>query len=457
MFFERTIAVIGAGASGTLTAVHLLRHAGAGVRVLLIDRSGHGRGVAYSTSDPLHLLNVRASRMSAFDDDPDDLLRWCGDRGIDAGPEDYLPRALFGDYLQALLVRFGDPGRLELVTGAVTAVEPVPARDVLEIELADGRRLTADAAVLALGNRAPAQLPAVEPRTPYVPDPWAPGALARAAGARRVVVVGSGLTAVDVAMTVSAMHPAIEVRAVSRHGWLPRAHQHGPRSVRPVSFPCDGAGGLSTILSSIAAAVSAEPSAWREVVDGLRPRTSVLWQQLSDEDRRLFMRELKSWWDVHRHRMAPDVAAEITRLGRTGRLEVHAGTFLSARARGTGVHVEIREAAGIRRLDGDLLINATGPSSLASDGSDPLVRRLLTAGHARPDSLGIGFACDCDGRLIGAGGVRAASLFTLGPPRRGELLESVAIPEIRTQAQALSRALLSPSPQTRDRRISLVT
>jgi uncharacterized NAD(P)/FAD-binding protein YdhS len=435
--------VIGAGASGTLLAVHILRRAPEHVRVVLIGQAGHGAGVAYSTRDPRHLLNVRASRMSAFEDDPDDLLRWCRDRGIDAEPDDFLPRALYGEYLQALLVRFGQRDRLNLVTGAATAVEQAPARDLLRIELASGSAVLVDAAVLALGTRPPAPLAAVGPLTPYVPDPWAHGALGRAERARRVVIVGSGLTAVDVALSVTAMAPGIEVCVVSRHGWLPRAHACGHAPAPSAPLADDGPRGLSALVGSVAAAVNADPGAWREVLDSLRPRTNDLWQQLSIDDRRLFLRDLKSWWDVHRHRMAPAVAEEIGRLQREGRLSVHAGTFQRADACGSGVRVEVREHAGVRCLDGDLLINATGPSSVVGSPSDPLVRGLLAGGYARPDALGLGFSCDPDGRLVGTRGTSAAPLFTLGPPRRGELLETVAIPEIRGQADALSRVLAS--------------
>jgi uncharacterized NAD(P)/FAD-binding protein YdhS len=169
-----------------------------------------------------------------------------------------------------------------------------------------------------------------------------------------------------------------------------------------------------------------------------------LWQQLSVDERKVFMRELKSWWDVHRHRTAPDVGDEIQRLTNSGRLTVHVGTYHRARAIDRRVGVEIREDSGIRRLDGDLLINATGPSGLLGQSADTLTHRLLASGQARPDALGLGFACDRDGRLLGTHTGSCARLFTLGPPRRGELLESTAIPEIRSQADALSRVMLSP-------------
>jgi uncharacterized NAD(P)/FAD-binding protein YdhS len=63
------IAVIGAGASGTLAVIHLIREAAARrvpLRVALIDRHGrHGLGQAYSTTHPAHLLNAPADAMVA--------------------------------------------------------------------------------------------------------------------------------------------------------------------------------------------------------------------------------------------------------------------------------------------------------------------------------------------------------------------------------------------------------
>ena len=440
---RRTIAVIGAGASGTLAAVHLLRLPGAGVRVVLIDRTAHGPGVAYATDDPRHRLNVRASGMSAFDDDPDDLLRWCRVRGIDAAPDDFLPRALFGEYLRSLLKRFGDADRLELITGTVAGIEPAVDRDALRVELADGRSLVADVGVLALGNAAPAPLPGIEPSEAYVANPWTHNALDRAVGARKIIIVGSGLTAVDIALSVSAINPETEVCAVSRHGWLPRMHMRQRTRARAIQLPPNGRGGLVALVDAIAESVSADPSQWRDVIDGLRPHTDELWQQLSLDDRRLFLRELKSWWDVHRHRMAPAVGDELERLQRAGRLTVMAGAFHGACVTGTEVLAEVRTRSLTRRLHGDLLINATGPSSPVGGSADQLTRRLLARGDAQPDALGLGFACDADGRLLSDGGVCADRLFTLGPPRRGELFESFAIPEIRAQAEALSRVLRS--------------
>jgi len=205
---DRVIAIVGGGASGTLAAVHLLREGCA--RVILIDPGRHGLGVAYSTNDERHLLNVRAAAMGGLADEPEDFLRWCRARGLHAEPDDYLPRRLYGAYLQELLTRFGERTRLRIVCARVQNVLEPPHRSGVRMKLSDGRLLSADAVVLALGNPPPATLDVVSPscHAAFVRDPWAPEALHRLSGARRVAILGTGLSAVDVALSVVAANPA---------------------------------------------------------------------------------------------------------------------------------------------------------------------------------------------------------------------------------------------------------
>src|SRR4051812_12829712 len=94
-----TVAIVGAGASGTLTAVALAR-AAPHVRVVLVDDRSHGVGVAYSTSDEQHRLNVPACGMSALADDGAHFVRWLAASGYDAGERDFVPRAWYGRYLR---------------------------------------------------------------------------------------------------------------------------------------------------------------------------------------------------------------------------------------------------------------------------------------------------------------------------------------------------------------------
>jgi uncharacterized NAD(P)/FAD-binding protein YdhS len=440
---DRTIAVVGGGASGTLTAVHLLRAGHA--RVILIDPGRHGLGVAYSTCDERHVLNVRAAAMGGLADEPEDFLRWARARGLRAEHDDYLPRRLYGAYLQDLLTRFGDRRRLRIVCARVQNVLEPPNRSGVRMSLSDGRVLSADAVVLALGNPPPAPLAEISPscHANLVRDPWAPEAMLRVIGARRVAIIGSGLTAVDVALSVLAANPAAEVSAISRHGLLPRAHSPGPAPA-PLPLALHAGCSLEQIVQTVAHAAAAAPGAWRSVVDGLRPITTELWQGLAAAERERFERELRPYWDVHRHRLAPAVAQRVRELSANGRLAVHSGGVSAVRAGATGGRVELGDGG---RLDADVVVNATGPMRTLSVSSNPLIRRLLDSGRARPDGLGIGIATSPDGALVDFEGAISRRCFTLGPPRRGELLESTAIPEIRVQAAALARLLTGTSAQ----------
>jgi uncharacterized NAD(P)/FAD-binding protein YdhS len=444
------IAVVGAGASGTLAAVHLLRCTRA--HVALIDPARPGLGVAYSTNDENHLLNVPAVAMSGLADEPGDFLQWCRARGLGVEREDYLPRRLYGVYLRELLARFGDSARLQIIRARVENVVEPPLHGGVRLTLSGGGVISADAAVLALGNPPPAPLERTPMAVPVLNDPWAPGAMRRVLGARRVAIVGSGMTAVDVALSVAASNPDAEVSAVSRHGWLPRAHLPGvPPPLRAPELPAGCS--LDQILATIERELVARPAAWREVLDALRPVTTELWRGLQPAERERFERELRPYWEIHRHRLAPAAARRVDELTASGRLAVHPGGVRGLR-RGGGGRVCV-ELAGGSHIDVDVLVNATGPSRTVSACSSPLMHRLLAGGRALPDELGIGIATSPDGALIDHEGVVSQCCFTLGPPRRGELFESVAIPEIRQQAAKLAR-LLSPASAQPERASSAI-
>jgi uncharacterized NAD(P)/FAD-binding protein YdhS len=438
------LAIVGAGASGTLTAAHLLRAAPGQWRVVLIDRGSHGTGVAYSTRDPQHLVNVSANCMSAFDDDSDDLLRWCHTRGHAVGETDYIPRQLYGAYLQDLLVRFARPDSVDLLGGHVVAIDHDGEQSDFALELEDGERVVANAAVLAIGNPRPAPLAPTHANSRVIEDPWDPDALERAKHAARVVVVGSGLTSIDIAQTLTAASTVTQVIAVSRHGALPRAHlATKPTAIPPPVTLDEKSLGLEDLSRAIQTAVSVHPSQWRSVIDSLRPLTPDLWRGLSLDERRTFLRDLKWEWDIHRHRMAPPVAREINTLLTEGRFQVQRGTIAAVTTTSTAIIVHLDHDGERRDIVADWLINATGPASALSSAQDSLIQQLLADGLATPDALGIGIACDSTGALLSSHRGANARLFTLGPPRRGELLESTAIREIRAQAKAISSILIS--------------
>ncbi|HEY1775544.1 MAG TPA: FAD/NAD(P)-binding protein [Solirubrobacteraceae bacterium] len=441
-----TIAIVGAGASGTLTTVQLLRCAsqrGFPIRAVLIDRRPEIGGVAYSTNDPRHRLNVASEGMSALPDEPEHFLRWR--RAGAAGPGKYAPRGEYRHYLEDMLAtaqRDGAPDATHTrMTADVARLDLANHRVRLQFRGGDG--LEADAAVLAVGNL-PAQPPpgceAVVGHPAYVNDPWAPGALERLQTDARgtVLLIGTGLTMVDVAITLASRIPHARLRAASRSGLLPRAHLGGAQP-HPVAELLDPARSLPELVDVIVSRSVAGSPGWQQLVDELRPRTQALWKLLTTEERAEFLATRHRAWCVRRHRMPPQVAAMLAELLESERLMVRGGSVeLSA----AGRHGLAASISGAPPRDIALAVNCTGPGLDPQTSHDPLVAQILRDGYVRRHPLGIGFDTAPHGAFYTRDDGVSEHLFTLGPPRMGELYESTAVPEIRDQAQDLAATLL---------------
>ncbi|HEX5608593.1 MAG TPA: FAD/NAD(P)-binding protein [Solirubrobacterales bacterium] len=462
----RRVAVIGGGAAGTLTAAHLLREAGeAGLEVVLVDRRGEfGPGVAYATQDPLHLLNVPAIRMGGIAGDPEHFHRWLSERRHQAAPEDFVPRGLFGEYLRDLLDRAEDgcrPGaRLERVSGEAVSLSELDGAGV-EVELAGEGRIRADHAVLAVGP-----LPAADPvpvdaglraSGAYVDDPWAPGLLqAAAADDDSVLIIGTGLTMVDVALSLSAGERGPAIRAISRNGLVPRRHRPGLTRLAPFAPPA-GADRLEPVMMALlaqSARATVDGGDWRDAIDSMRPATPEIWRGLRLAEKRRFLAEWQRLWDVHRFRMAPRVADRFERLRAGGRLSVEAASILAIEPAGQAVRVTVQHAAGngVEAIEVDRVINCSGAGASIARSAPPLLASLLAVGAARADDLGLGLDADRDGALLDASWRPSSRLHLVGCLRKGVEWEAIGITEIRDHAAAVARAVLSrrltpaPSP-----------
>jgi len=447
------IAVIGAGASGTLAVIYLLR-AVAGqqlpLRIALIDRHGrHGLGQAYSTAHPAHLLNAPASTMSALTADPDHLTRWAERAGI--WHDGFLPRSAYGRYLSDLLAqaeRAALPAaRVSRITSEVVAIRRGSRGGPLRLHLAADGRIDADLAVLATGNLPPAPPCPVPDGRRYIADPWEPGALTPAMDGSPVVLVGTGLTMLDVAIALTDAGPRTTVHAVSRHALLPRAHRWPPPPadvgrkpvIRGQAVPVR----LARLIHDVRASAAQYNGDWQEIVDALRPHVPHLWEQLLEADKRLFLRHVARYWEVHRHRLPPATARQVSMLIATGRLSVLRGQVAAAGTSSTGIRVRIEDGGTPTDLAAGWLVNCTGPAADITATPDPLLRHLLHAGLARPDPLRLGLDTDSHGSLRDVTGRPSGDMFTLGPLLRGRWYETTAIPEIRDQAAVLARCLLT--------------
>ena len=437
-----TVAVIGAGFSGLLTALRLLL-APEGPRVVLIERGPRfGRGAAYSTASPHHLLNVRATNMSALVEQPFHFLDWLGAAGVAAPDQVFVTRDRYGQYLQSLLreaTADTASGRLMLEHDDVTSVRP--AGDGWSLGLAMGRSLKADAVVLALGNLPPSPPAGTDPALldseRYVADPWAWRG-PRGPGFRDVLLVGTGLTAVDVALTIADGHGDIRMFALSRHGLLPRVHGEAS-AVANLGVP---SGPPSEVLAEVRRRATAD---WRGAIDGLRPHVQSIWRGWSLAERQQFLRRLRPWWNVHRHRLAPEIAARLDGLRQSGQFAAAAGRIRRLTLQSDGVDVEWtprgQTITQTRRVG--QVINCTGPSGDIAQGDEPLIAALLAAGLVRPDACRLGVDVDARSRAVGVTGHASDSLFAVGPLTRGQFYEMTSVPDIRLQAADCADSILN--------------
>lgn len=436
---DHHIAIIGAGFSGTLQAINLLRHDGP--RATLIERRPRaGRGIAYSAAHPDHLLNVRAGNMSALPDDPDHFVRWLAE--IHPGAGGFVPRIIYGDYLAGLLdqAMAAAGNRLALVGREVEDIEP--SGSGVAIRLADGQRMHADAAIVAPGNLPPHQPPAMAGVAVdgdiYVDDPWAGDVARGLADTDTVLIIGSGLTMVDIALMLEANDFRGRIVALSRRGLMPHTHADqvmgAPLGQRP---PLD----VTDLLRDVRA--RARLSGWRAAVDAMRPFTQDLWLAAAPHQRGRFLRHLRPWWDIHRHRLAPLVAARIAAMRASGRLEIVAGKLADARLLPAGVELRWRPRGSdaLETLMARRVVNCSGPQGDLLRTSEPLLRRLLDRGMIRPDAQHLGIDVNPRCEAIDTHGRANPRLLVLGPMTRGTFWEIVAVPDIRVQTWSVARRL----------------
>jgi uncharacterized NAD(P)/FAD-binding protein YdhS len=449
------IAIIGAGFSGTLLALHLLRRTPPAVRVVLIERHNRfAQGPAYATGNPSHLLNVPAGRMSAFHDRPGDFLEWLQqqpDASAEVGASSFVPRRQFGAYVRQLLHeelrRPGAADRLELVRGDVAAIEAEP-HGPLSLCIGADRRIAADLAVLAIGNFPPEPPSLADPAffdTPhYRPDPWAGDALNGLDPEAAVLLIGTGLTMVDTVISLEDAGHRGPIHALSRRGLMPLCHAGAAPAVRRsgTAIPARLTDSLRTLRAE-ARRAQRDGSSWQASLDELRPFTRDLWQALPPEDRARFLRHLRPWWDVHRHRLAPAVSRRIEGARARGQLHIHAGRIESITAATDAATLVYRPRGADERrtLSVARVVNCAGPACDFDRIPHPLVRRLLADGMVRPDPHRLGLDVTPSGALKDRSGAISRQLFAVGPVTKGAFWEMTAVPDIRRQCELLAAQL----------------
>jgi uncharacterized NAD(P)/FAD-binding protein YdhS len=258
-----------------------------------------------------------------------------------------------------------------------------------------------------------------------------------------VLLLGTGLTAVDVAMSLLDRKHTGPIYAISRRGLLPRRHAKVPaHTPEHAPFPT-AVNDLTRFLRREAARATAQGSSWQPIIDELRPFTVDIWQTMPLRDRARFLRHLRPWWEVHRHRMAPDVADRIEAARAAGQFRLLVGRVRDYTEQGGSVTVRYRPRGKEQpeRLEVARVINCAGPSADYDRMPDPLVRSLLAKGTARPDPLRLGLDVTANCALLHKDGSISRRIFAVGPVTKGAFWEMTAVPDIRRQTEKLAEHL----------------
>lgn len=448
---SKKFAIIGGGFSGTMLAVQLLEQAKHQVKVFLINNTkDFGKGVAYGTKEPYHLLNVPTCKMSAYPDKPthftdwlkqQDLTKWqINKASIDSC---FVPRVLFGQYIHEIfqLTLENANSEKELIPIVDKTIGITLTNSKCTLQLEKQGTLSCDKVVLALGNPPPHDFLKryhESSNQHYIHNPWQFD-IKTIPNEDKILVIGTGLTAIDVLLSLKQKRHFGNITLLSRHGLLPQAHTQ-------IQSPIDT---LETNIAPRSAFHQLHTQArkakdWRQVIDAQRPITQTLWSNWSNQEKRLFLRHIRAYWDIHRHRIAPEIHQTITQLLSEPQNNCIAARIQNIQTQKNGFSVQIikRKNHFSETIDCDWLINCTGPNHDYKSLDNPLVQSLFSQGAIQCDRLKLGLHTETTGALIDQDGKTSDKLFTIGPPLKSALWEIIAVPDIRVKAKELAKVIL---------------
>ena len=444
---ETTVIVAGGGASGALLASAIVRRSPNARAIVVEPRDTLGTGMAYSTECPLHLLNVPAARMSALAGDPDHFVRWLSaECPATYGAHAFVPRSLYGRYLHSVTKAAQASAGSRFQHVCAFAREAAVEASGVSVRCSDGQTLRGDALVVALGNASPAPWPEIFSEGTgahrIFPSAWHEGALRPEDPDDTVVLIGTGLTAVDAVLGLRHNGHRGVAHMVSRRGLLP--HEHRLFDAAPQdSEDADTLRDLLSAARRLTRSAKEGDEDWRDSLDRIRPGTNRLWQALTVSEQRRFMRHVLPYWNIHRHRMAPEIVRALADLISSGNLRMLAGRAgkIEAEERSLRVPIVLRGNSETLTVHAQRVINCSGPTNDVRKLENELIQSLLREGLMAPSPIKIGIAVAPNGALIDAQGQQSTRIFTIGPVRFGTLIETTAIPEIRTQVSELAEVL----------------
>jgi len=444
-----SIVIVGGGFSGTMVAAHLLGQEHTPIQITLIEpKKEVGLGLAYSTHCPEHLLNVPAGKMSAFPQEPSHFLNYAQKVDNKVTTDTYVPRITFGRYIQSILanrIEHTKTNSYKHVSDEVIDISKASGQKKVLVSLKNGDSLLADYVVLATGNtpcHSPIKLGMESlPENVYLADPWQLD-LDFPKQDADLLLIGTGLTAVDKVVELLRNHHTGKIYAVSRHGLLPFSQLDGPMAptVKLNEIPKQ----LVKSMHDLKNLAGTLPD-WRSAVDSCRPITQAWWAGLSLKEQAAFLKHLQSYWDVHRHRMASEIAQKIYQAMERKQFEILAGRIISADLENGGIKVSVRRRHdhSVATMQVSKIINCTGFKVDFDRTKSVLLRTLAKKELLRPHKLKCGIESNASGQVLGKDDFLSQRIFAVGPMLRPQYFETVAVPELREQAEKMAKTILS--------------
>jgi uncharacterized NAD(P)/FAD-binding protein YdhS len=460
------IVIIGGGFTGASAAIQLLRRSRSQLDITIVEpKPDIGFGLAYSTDDPDHRLNAPTSDHFVDPLDLDEFQRWCSSTGIMTSDTNalasngamYVRRKDFGRFVSGKLQDAAVHSKTRSLFRHMRDVATDASENLTSIGVRTKSHgfLEADTVLVATGNAQPRLPP---PFTSSMLDHRCvvgiPTDLQRLGGIpknSRVLVVGTGLTALDVISTLIRQGHTASIVAISRRGLRPRS----PRSMisqtkSTPSFLDRIEGPISPFLEALGPNPSARAVLqalrfridqelklgrdWYGPFDELRDAVWQVWPSLPPQEKRRFLRQLRPWYDAHRFRTPPQNDAIVRRAEQSGLVKFQAARIESAdidESEAT-VHVQLRErsTAVSTHLEVDVVINCTGLDVASGSSDNPFLRSLLKRGYISHDDSKVGLAVDQQCRAIQKNGRSLRWLRILGPPTVGTFGDSIGSPFI---------------------------
>jgi uncharacterized NAD(P)/FAD-binding protein YdhS len=444
------VAIIGGGLSGTTAAIYLIKKTNYPVEIVLFEKAKEKlcRGVAYSSELSYQLLNVPVKGMSLFIDEPQHFLNWLTNKGLNHSERDFVSRKLYGDYIKEVFtqtINTNERGGFNVVHDEVTNIKP--QENKLCIQTNSETISDFDKVIICTGNFPPCDVPGISPEiinnANYISDPWSGDYIKNVSATDTVFIAGTGLTMVDQVMSlVENENYKGKIIALSRRGFLPLPHGDAPKyelSVLP-NFKTITMYDLYYWFKDEINQAEAQGANFISVFDAIRTHLPTIWMDISSKEKACFLRHLRPFWEIHRHRIPKESRSFLQNLITEGRLEVLAGRIKHiSLSKKDDLIIEYtpKGAASNKIINTQWVVSCVGPQSDHKKINSPLYQNLFDCNMAITDNLGLGIKISKELNLLDSEEIPNKHIFVVGPPAKGTFWESTSLNEIRIQTHKL--------------------